>query len=161
MAKKRFLFATNYFSWSWTWVKRAIVLFVLILMMLYFHFLSPEGLVFKALFVLFSVVFLLAAPKNDLAVDDEFLYHFKRSLIPFFADVKKYKIDRIASIKCGGTYSSNFEIMDLLGYGYVNTIEVIFMDNSSISIEAPIYRKDMDKIVAKVHAVMRLKGANL
>jgi len=149
-----YIYKTNYFHRSWTWVKRGMVLLYFIMMILYSELAYPGGLVWKCSFFITCGIFLFLKPKDDLAIDAKYFYHLRTSIQPFFSRIDKYEIGKIKSIRVGGIYSRQFEIMELLGFGFSNSIEIIFKNNSSIILNLPIYKKELVFLVAKVRELM-------
>lgn len=156
--RKTYIIKTNYFNRPWTWIKRTLVFLFLIMTIIYSEWVYPGGLLWKYLFLLLSGLYLFLKPKDDLAIDDKYFYHLKRSIQPFFSRTAKYDLAKIKSIKAGGIYSPPFEIMELLGTGFSNSIEIIFKDNSSIILNLPIYKKDLVFVISKVKELMGLKN---
>lgn len=155
---ENYILKTNYFGRFWTWLKRGLVLLSLILGVIYFELVYPGGLLWKGLFLLSFSLYIFLRPTDDLAVDKRYFYHFKRSIQPTFSRTVKYDIERIKSIKVGGIYSPQFEIMELLGTGFSNTIEITFVDNSSVTLNLPIYKKELVKIVLKIKELIKSKN---
>jgi hypothetical protein len=107
----------------------------------------------KGLFLIVCGLYILLKPKDDLAVKNRHLYHFENSLVPFLSRTKIYDIAEIRSIKVGGIYSSEFEVMDFLGNGFSNRLEIIFEDDSSKTLNLRIYKKDLTFVVSLVSKV--------
>jgi hypothetical protein len=60
----------------------------------------------------------------------------------------------IKSINVGGTYTKAFEVMEFLGYGFTNTVEIVFKDDSSESLDVKIYRNDLDLFALKIRQLV-------
>lgn len=101
-----------------------------------------------ALFVIFSI------PIDELAIDKAYLYHFKKSIIPFFTVVKRYEISRMKSINCLGSYSAGNDVLAFLSLGQLyqsaNTVRIICKDDSVTTFNVGIYREDVDRIISTI-----------
>ena len=150
-----FLYKTNYFNRPWTWIKRMLVFCFFVGLMVYFEYRDAGEIHWKYLFLLVCAIVLLLFPKDDLAIDGRYLYHFRRSIVPIFSRTKMYELKEIKVIRTAGVYSRQFEIMELLGYGFSNSIEMIFKDDSSVTLNLPIYKSDLTKIVFKAKELLQ------
>ncbi len=104
--------------------------------------------------------YIFARPKDELAVDTENVYYFKKSIFRFLNKTTEYKISKIKSIRGGGVFSDKTEVFGLLGSGTNrNKIEITFKDNSSKSHSLTIYKKDLTEIVAKVNERLNQNSA--
>lgn len=110
----------------------------------------------KIVFISLITFFFIAKPVDDLGINENYLFHIKKSVVSGFTKVDKYKLSSVKSIRCGGIYSDKWELVDFFGgggtskgsmRGHGNTIEMSFVDGSSTSIELPISRDLLDKIV--------------
>ena len=116
-----------------------------------------EDLQFINLIIAGLVVFyIIAKPKDDLAVTNELLLHIKRSAIPSFTRIDKYNISELKSIRCGGIHSDGWELVDFFNGGghtggHYNTVEMSFANGQSKSLELAIDRKKLDHIVKLVY----------
>jgi hypothetical protein len=153
-----YIIKTNYFNRPWTWIKR------------YFEFLAALGFLFWTYILesddpgsmypwikysLFGLLtfYIFSRPKDELAVDEENLHYIKKSIVPFFNRMTKYKISEIKSIGCGGVYHINTEFL-LKGNRYRNRLEIVFKDNSSKSHEVTIYKTELKAIVKGVQMLI-------
>lgn len=130
------------------------VLLFLIASVLYSELVYPGGLLWKFVLLLVSGLYVFFKPIDDLALDSRYFYHLKRSPIAFFSRADKYEIGTIKSIKVAGIYSPEFEIMGLLGSGFSNSIEIIFKNNSSMTLYLQIYKKELVFVISKVNKLM-------
>jgi hypothetical protein len=154
-----YIIKTNYFYQPWTWIKRVLeFLFGLsVLFWLHLQGLEQETEYSWVKYVLFGLltVFIFTRPKDELAVDKETFYHIRKSIIPFFTRTAVYKISKIEIIRCAGIFSADTEIFGLLASGVNrNKIEIIFKDNSSISIDLTIHREELNEIVLKINGLI-------
>lgn len=149
--KKVLRTGTNYFKHPGTWIKRAVGFILVILFVAYLEY--PDGLAWKLLIVFVAGLYLALMPKDDLGVDDEYLYHLQRSLLPAFSRTTKYKISRIKSLGVGGVYTNDFEYRE--SFGSTNSLELIFKDDSSRILNLRIYKKDLVSIAKKVKERMK------
>ena len=157
MRKQKVLrIGTNYFKHPLTWVKRALGFSLIIIFVTYLELTYPGGLFWKGFLLFVSGLYFALMPKDDLAIDDEYLYHLKRSILPFFSRTDKYKISRIKSLGIGGANSTEFEIQDILGSGFSNSLEITFKDNSSRILNLRIYKEDLVFIASKVKELMKV-----
>lgn len=123
-----------------------------------------EELQFLNLIIAGLVIFyIIAKPKDDLAVTDEFLLHIKRSAIKSFTRIDKYKIFELTSIRCGGIHTDGWELVDFFNGGgntggYYNTVEMSFSDGRAKSLELAIDRKKLDSIVKLIYKLKKKKA---
>lgn len=151
MDKNSYIFQTNYFQREWTWIKR---IFVMILLNIGILTLPLSGKLefLKLFFIVLVTFYLIAKPKDDLAIDETQLFHIKKSVISKFTKIDKYKLSELTSIRAGGIHSDKWELVDFFNGegntgGYSNTLEMSFKDGSSNSLELAISRERLDKIV--------------
>jgi hypothetical protein len=102
------------------------------------------------------VSYLIAKPKDDLALTDKLLLHIKRSAINKFTRIDSFDISELTSIRCGGIHTDKWELVDFFNGGgnnggYYNTIEMTFRNGKSKSLELPIDRKKLDTIVKIIY----------
>ena len=142
---------TNYFTKEWTWLRRGVALSFLIGGA--FIFPLDEDLYFlKIIFVILFTFYFIAKPKDDLGIDENYLYHIKTSVIKPFTKIDKYKLSDLCSIRCGGIHSDKWELIDLFNGGgsmggHTNQLEMTFKDNSSKSLDFAISRDQLNEIV--------------
>ena len=111
---------------------------------------EPDLQFLNPLFTGLVIFFLIAKPKDDLAVTENLLLHIKRSAIPIFTRIDKYEISEIKSIRCGGIYSEKWELLSA-GKVRPNTLELTLTNNRSQSLDFTIDRKKLDHIVKLVY----------
>lgn len=153
---------TNYFVHPWTWFKRFLE-FVFMTMFSYFMYQQGNGTKYLWIYcLLFGLlaIYIFARPKDDVGLDNQNIYLFKKSIFPFFNRTTEYKISRIKSIRTGGLFSDNTEVFGLLGSGTNrNVIEITFDDNSSKSHSLTIYLNDLKEVVSRVNRQINQNSA--
>ncbi|MEN8248143.1 MAG: hypothetical protein ABFS32_04370 [Bacteroidota bacterium] len=162
---EKYIFKTNYFKKKWTWYRRAFVLIILSLGALMIP-LDDDFLFIKLVFVILVTFYLIAKPKDDLAIDKKYLYHIKSSMIKSFTRIDVYELSNLYSIRCGGIHSAKWELVDFFNGGgnmggYSNTIEMTFEDDSSKSLELAISRDYLDKIVTLAREIREETKPNI
>ncbi|MTI29245.1 hypothetical protein E1171_00300 [Cytophagales bacterium RKSG123] len=110
----------------------------------------------KLVLVGLIIFYIIAKPKDDLAVTREFLLHIKRSAITKFSRIDKYKISAMTSIRCGGIHTDSWELVDFFNGGgnsggHSNTVEMSFKNGESKSLQLSIDRKKLNKIVRLIY----------
>jgi hypothetical protein len=155
--QNKFLFRTNYFKREWTWIRRALVMIILGTGILVLPF---EFLMVKFIGIGLVAFFLIAKPKDDLAVTNMVLLHIKRSAINAFTRIDTYDISQLTSIRCGGIHTDGWELIDFIGGGgnnggYYNTVEMTFKNGESKSLHLKIDRKKLDTIVKIIYNIKR------
>ena len=156
-----FINRTNYFNKPWTWVKTIAIVGFITLLLLSWQ-LMDEGGKYSWIRYLISIIIVFSiatAPIDDLAVDKQYFYYFRTSILPFFSKVTKFEISQIKSIRAGGRHTESSDIFQFLTMngGGRNTIEITLIDDSYRSLDVAIYRKDVQMIVLKVKELMTLK----
>ncbi|MBL0742723.1 hypothetical protein [Chryseolinea lacunae] len=112
---------------------------------------TSDVIVGKVIFGVLCTIFIYVLPVHDLAVDDEFFYDIKRSLLPFFTKAKRLKIRQIRSLKFAKEYGSQGEVLlELLNLPYNHVFEIILNDNSSTSFNLPAYRQDVIRMAKRI-----------
>lgn len=153
-SSKTFIIKTDYFNQSWTWIKRTILFIILALVIFLWGFSNPKYELIGFLLVGIASIIVFSIPKDDLAVDKEYIYCIRKSILPFFSKTKKYEISKIKSVRCNGNYSRSNDLFNFLSLGNLyqslNSIEINFKDNSSISLNVAIYKKELNGIILKV-----------
>jgi len=147
-----YLFHTDYFHRTWTWIRRAAVIAVLSLGIIIWN-VDDETLVMKPILISIVVFYFVTKQKDDVAVSLEYFFHIKRSVLPVFTRIDKYKLEDVISIRCGGIHTDRWELVDFFNGGgtmggYSNKIEMTFKDDSSKSLDLRISRDNLDKIVS-------------
>ncbi len=155
--KRAYIARTDYFNDPWTWAKRTFVFLFLIGVTIYWEWTHEGVLLWKYFVVPVCTIFIYLNPRDDLAIDDKYFYHLRRSLLSIFNTVKKYEIDRMKYAKCSGIFSPNFEFIHLLGYGHSNSIEISFDDDSSITLNVLIYKEELISLLGKVNEIIKRK----
>lgn len=153
--QSNFLYRTNYFQRDWTWIRRVFAMIFLGGGALFIPL--GEELQFLNLLIAGLVIFyLIAKPKDDLAVTNELLLHIKRSAIQQFTRIDKYEISELSSIRCGGIHTDGWELVDFFNGGsnmggHYNTVEMSFNDGGSTSLALAIDRKKLDTIIKLIY----------
>lgn len=98
---------------------------------------------------------LFFSPVDDIAVDQKFLYHIRRSLLKTRTKVDKYEISKIKSLRCLGVHAPGLTLYEMVGTSRrpnfeTNTVEITFKDDSYKSLELAIYKKELIFYVSKV-----------
>ncbi len=160
--QNKFLYQTNYFQREWTWVKRVFAMIVFGIGTLFLP-LGEDLQIINFILAVLIVSYLIAKPKDDLALTSEFLIHIKRSAIQRFTRVDKFSISELTSIRCGGIHTDGWELVDFFNGGgnsggYYNTVEMSFKNGKSKSLELPIDRKQLDHIIKMIY---ELKERNI
>ena len=157
--KDNYLIRTNYYSRPWTWLKTIILVIVFILVLVVWDMVDQETKYFWIKYIVFIVFTfgVVTAPVDDIALDNKNLYHLKTSLLPSMSKVNIYHIEKIKSIRGGGSYTKS---MDFLEYftvsnfsGRTNSIEIVFKDDTYKSIYVAIYRDELQNIISKVRDI--------
>ena len=159
LLNKKTITRTNYFSKPGTWFKRTFYATILVSQLFIWN-LEDDIFYLKPLLITVVILAVFGSRKDDLAVDSKYLYHLQTSLIPFLTRIDKYEISQIESIRGKGFDSSFWELFgnrSLIRIG--NTIELNFTDNSSKSIEASIYKKELERIIDAVQLIIKTKSA--
>lgn len=152
--EKEYLVSTNYFNQAWTWILRG-VRFLIAMLFLYLVDLQELetgsnilvlGLVFAALLAFVLLVW----PTDELALDKDNIYFIRKSLWSELNRTIKYKISNLKGIgtynmsKPAGIHALFIPIWD------VHRVEIIFKDDSSLSRDLMIPKKELKKILLMV-----------
>lgn len=156
-----YIFRTHYFERPWTWIRRGLALIVLIVAVFFIPIDNNHYL--RSALILAITFGLIAKPKDDLAISRQYLFYFRKSLVPMFSKVDKYKIEDILSIRCRGVHSDSWELVDIFNGGgstggLRNSVEMSFKDGSSQSFEWTIDRKKLDIIVQIFYKVKKYQA---
>lgn len=148
---KTYLFKTNYFQTSWTWFKRGFAAFILIVGTFWLP-LDEEYFYLRIIIASVIAIYIALKQKDDLAIDENNLYHLQTSLFRPFSKVTKYNLQEVHLIRCTGIHNTKWELIDFfgghkVGNGRTNSLEIHFIDNSSVSYDLAISRDQLDKIV--------------
>ena len=158
MSDSILIIKTNYFNHYWTWIKRAILFIIILVVILLWESMNPEYSWVGYLFVLIMFIIIFTIPMDDLALDRKYFWHVKKSIVPFFSRVNRYDLSKIKSIKGKGTYSKGNDLFGFMSLGNIyqsmNSIEIIFIDDSSVVINIAIYKKELDEVVLKVRELL-------
>jgi hypothetical protein len=133
-------------------VRRVVVIVFLSLGVIIWN-VDDETLVLKPILISFVVFYFVTKQKDDVAISLEYFLHVKRSVLPVFTRIDKYKLEDMISIRCGGIHNDGWELVDFFNGGgnmggHSNKIEMIFKDGSSKSLDLRISRDNLDKIVS-------------
>ncbi len=148
---------TDYFNKSWTWYKR-------IGYFLFFVFLVTAWEVaedpwdywwIKYLILTFLSLGLFLSPVDDIAIDNMFFYHIKRSLLKSKNKIDKYDIATIKSVRCLGVHAPGLTLQEMAGPNRqlsteTNTLEITFKDGTYKSLELAIYKKELIYYAEKI-----------
>ena len=135
-----------------TWVKRFIKIFIVLGLLIVEIEIEPYILY---IITFFLIVVILFTRENDLAADNKYLYHIRTSIIPGLTKVKKFEIINMESIKWRGNKLGFWGLLGTKSFdGRDYGIEIIFRDNSSVSLDMSINKKDMDRILKKVKQII-------
>jgi hypothetical protein len=141
-----------------TWVNRGFVTIIIGIIIMIVGFVNSINLLVTFSLMLLPLVVGLSLPKQDIGIDGKHLYVFYRSILPLFSKIKTFEISKIKTISCSGNYSKGSEIFEIISfsniYQSVNSIKLVFKDESSAEINVDIYKKDLDKAVALVQRVI-------
>ena len=152
------LFKTNYFKSPKTWIFRG-VQFLIAVFVLYWVDLAEMTDSASLLYVCSALLALLfiCLPVDELAIDNNTIHFFKRSLVPLFNSTKTFPVSDIKRI---GFYSIPHAISIftlLVPASNVARIEFTFNDDSSASKDIFIRKKDLKKVVSEFHRVKAVK----
>ena len=158
-----FISRTNYFNKPWTWVKTIVTIIFILLFLLLWESVDQGTEYSWIKYLVFTVlVFGIAtAPVDDLAVDKNNFYHFRKSILPLLSKTTKFEISKIKSIRSGGQHTESMEFLQFLTMNNIggrrNTIELTLTDDSYRSLDVAIYRKDLQTMVSKVKELTATK----
>ena len=115
--------------------------------------LDEQMFALKTILILLIVFIFLTKQKDEVAISKEYFYHIKRSVLPVFTRVKKYRLEDIISMRCSGVHNDTWELVDLFGAGgnmrgQSNMMEMTFKNGSSTSLDLRIGRDNLNKIVS-------------
>ena len=150
---RNYIIQTNYFNNPWTWIIRLAqsLVAILILYSIDLQKLEQKNDLLWVGYILAGllVVAFFVRPIDELALNKEGFYHIKKSIIPFLNRTTCYNISNIKGIGVGGIFSfGTFALLDPRGNR--NRLEITFKDNSSISHDLNIYKKELKRIAVKV-----------
>lgn len=152
--EKEYIISTNYFNQRWTWILRALRFLIATLFLYLIDLQELEngssillgGYIFAALLGTLLIVW----PTDELAVDNVNIYLFRKSVLPLFNRSIEYKISNLKGIgsynmsKPAGIFALFVPVWD------VHRIEIIFKDDSSLSHDLLVPKKDLKKILLMV-----------
>lgn len=154
MAERNYIIQTNYFASSWTWIKRFIFFLLLVFLIIYWK-IGIDYSWIKPILISLSLILLIGWPKDELALDNKYLYYRTKSIFPFLCKEIKLETGNIVSIRFAGYHTKTIEFLEFLTPGNTgttsNSVEINFKDNTSQSLEISIYKKDLRKIVDKIN----------
>jgi len=154
--------STDYYNKPWTWYKR----FGYFLLFVFFVTVweSAEDpwdfwWIKYAILTFFSLGLLLS-PVDDIAIDDRYFYHIKRSLLKSKNKINKYEISTINSVRCLGVHVPGLSVQEMVGTNRqlspeTNTIEISFKDGTYKSLELAIYKKELIFYAEKIREQMK------
>lgn len=149
MTDDKFL-SSDYFNKSWIWYKRlGYFLFFVFLVTAWEIAEDPWDFWWiKYAILTFISLGLFLSPVDDIAIDDNYFYHIKRSLLKSKNKIDKYDISTIKSVRCLGVHVPGLSLQEMAGTNRqlsteTNTIEITFKDGTYKSIELAIYKKEL------------------
>lgn len=157
----KYILMTNNFCDPWIWIKRAFAAGFLISVTVYCERSHMEVVYWKYIVLPFCILFILLSRTDDLMVDSKYLYYIRRSILPMLSRVRKFDLSTLDQIRSGGIYTPNFEFVHLLGYRHSNSLEMIFKDDTSVTLDVQIYRSELDSIVSVVKYLVNQEKSNL
>jgi hypothetical protein len=120
MRGKTKYFSTNYFTLPSTWYRRVFIILIL---------LGGSVALPMAVYVVFSffvLCFILVYPVDDLAFNEKYIFHIRRSVVPFFSKVTRFEIEKIQDFKITIIH------MDVYPWQFLEPthVTILFMDRS-------------------------------
>ena len=150
-----FIDRTHYFTRATTWIKRLTFIGLLSLIILTRDF--EYAFIQYGLLTFISFI-VLTYRKDDIALDTKYFYHLRTSIIPSLSKIEKFEIAAIESIRYKGFDSWIWKLKGGKSMrGSDSGIEITFKDNTSVSLDVDIYKKDLGRIIGKVRIIMRKK----
>src|SRR5882724_5247725 len=153
---------TDYFSKPWTWYKRSGYFLVFVFLAVAWEIAEDpwDYWWIKYALLIFISLGLLLSPVDDIAVDDRYFYHIKRSVMKSRNKNDKYDISTINSIRCLGVHVPGLSPHEIAGTNRqlsteTNTVEISFKDGSYKSLELAIYKNELIFFVEKIRARMK------
>ena len=152
--KKEYIVSTNYFNQHWTWILRGVRFLVAMLFLYLVDLQELENgsniLVLGFVFAAMLAIALVVWPTDELAVDKDRIYFIRKSLWSELNRTIEYKISDFKRIgtynmsKPAGIHALFIPVWD------VHRVEIIFKDDSSLSHDLMIPKKDLKKILLMV-----------
>lgn len=114
--------------------------------------LDDEYFYLRVIIACVIAIYIAFMPKEDLAVDEDYLYYLQTSLFRPFTRVTKHNLKEIHLIRCTGIHNRKWELIDFFNGGgdmggHTNSLEIHFKDNSSTSYDLAISKSELDKFV--------------
>ena len=155
------VYQTNYFSKPWTWGKRVLIFFGFVLFIFWWEMSEKPWDYWWIKYAIFGLlsVGLFVSPVDEIMIDKNFFYHFKKSLLKSKSKVYKYDISTINSIRCLGVHVPGLSVQEFVGSHRqisvdTNTVEISFKDGTYKSLELAIYKKELIFYVSKIRERM-------
>lgn len=155
------LITTDYFNQPWTWYKKiGYFLFFLTIAMAWELSEDPwDYWWIKYAILTFFTLGLFLSPIDDIALDDQYFYHIRRSLLKSLDKVIKYDISTIHTIRCLGVHVKGLSMHEMVGTNRqlsteTNTVEISFKDGTYKSLELAIYKKELIFYVEQIRERM-------
>lgn len=131
-------------------MKRAFLIILLNIGILIFPL--EDAALWKLMASMLITFYLITKPQDDLAINEDYIFHIQESVISKFSRIDKYRLPDLTSIRCGGIHSDKWELIDFFNGsgnngGYSNTVEMTFRNGSSKSLDLAISRDKLDEIV--------------
>ena len=153
---------TDYFNKSWTWYKR-VGYFLLFVFLVTAWEIAEDPWDYwwiKYVILTFLSLGLFLSGVDDIAVDDKYFYHFKKSLLKSQDKVDKYDISTIKTIRCLGVHVPGLSLQEMTGTNRqlsteTNSVEMSFKDGTYKSLELAIYKKELIYFVDKIRERMK------
>ncbi|HNQ13591.1 MAG TPA: hypothetical protein PKM16_10325 [Bacteroidia bacterium] len=154
--------SSDYFNKPWTWYKRlGYFLFFVLLVIAWESAEDPwDYWWIKYAILTFLSLGLFLSPVDDIAIDDNYFYHIKRSLLKSKNKVDKYDIATIKAVRCLGVHVPGLSLQEMTGTNRqlsteTNTLEITFKDGTYKSLELAIYKKELIFYAEKIRERMK------
>jgi hypothetical protein len=150
-----YIYRTYYLHRAWTWIRRVAVTIILSFAVLSTQ--VDEDIAFAKWILIVAIsVFFLVKPKDDIALDQTHFYYIQNSIFKPFTKITRFKLAEIHSLRSGGIHSDTWELVDIFNGsgnmgGHSNTVEIIFKDDRSKSIDLSINKKSLTYIVKQAN----------
>ena len=146
--ENEYIVRTTSFTKLGTWVKR--IFWVLTCSgLVFFTLLEKEELMVQLFPIAILSLVILLARKDDLAVDDQYLYHLQTSIIPKLSKVSRFKLANIKSLRWKAYRSVLHKYFLSRSLGGLNEgIEMTFNDKTSISLSPNLNKRDLDRVLS-------------
>jgi hypothetical protein len=160
--KNEYIVRTNYFNQPWTWILRGVRFLIAMLFLYLIDLQELENgsniLVIGFIFAALLAIALLIWPTDELALDKDNIYFIRKSLWSELNRTIEYKISTFKGIgtynmsKPAGIFALFVPVWD------VYRVEIIFKDDSSLSRDLMIPKKELKKILLMVRKNIHTNG---